>query len=160
MVLEGGATSLAFTPDGKTLAAGRQSAVTLYDLDDSRVRATLSAGDSVLCVVCSPDGRFAAAGDRGGKVTFWHASTAAGHAVLRGHDGAVFALAFTPDGRRLVSRGADGTVRVWDVDSGRALRSYQWHSRRVTCAAVSADGMTAAAGSEDHTVVVWDMEDG
>jgi WD40 repeat protein len=154
-----GATSLAFTPDDQTLGGGSESAVVLYDLADLRVRATLPVGDSVLCLACSPDGRFVAAGDRGGKVTLWHASTTAGHAVLRGHEWAVFAVAFTPDGQRLVSGGADATVRLWDVASGRALRSYQWHSRWVTCAAVAPDGMTAAAGSEDHTVVVWDMED-
>jgi WD40 repeat protein len=152
-------TSLGFTPDGQTLVVGAARVVLLYDLDELRLRATLQPADNVLSVATSPDGRFVAAGDRGGKVTLWHAGTAAGHAVCRGHVEHVFALAFTPSGRTLLSGGADGTVRLWDVESGRAKQVYRWHERWVTCLAVAPDGMTAAAGSEDHTVVVWDLAD-
>src|SRR5262249_54059623 len=35
--------------------------------------------------------------------------------LLRGHTGAVTAVAFAPDGRSLVSASQDGSVKVWDV---------------------------------------------
>jgi WD40 repeat protein len=151
--------SVAFPADGASLAVGAANEVRLYELDELRLRATLQTAESVLAVACSPDGRYVAAGDRGGKVTLWRAGTTTGHAVCRGHTGHVFALAFTPSGRTLFSGGADGTVRLWDVDSGREKQVYRWHERWVTFLAVAPDGMTAAAGSEDHTVVVWDIDD-
>ena len=37
--------------------------------------------------------------------------------IVRGHEGAVLALAFTPDGRSLFSAGREGIVRHLDPDA-------------------------------------------
>jgi WD40 repeat protein len=59
--------SLAYVPDGKTLAIGSGDTLKLWDIPGDRLRATLeSDGFSVESIVVSPDGRtLAAAGSAG-----------------------------------------------------------------------------------------------
>jgi WD40 repeat protein len=76
-------------------------------------------------------------------------------AMLRGHQGTVFGVAFSADGKRVVSGGDDGTVRVWDASGAGApvvLRACQ----RVFGVAFSADGKRVASACGDGTVRVWD----
>jgi WD40 repeat protein len=149
-------TSLAFTPDGQTLAAASSSSeVHLFEHEATPfLRDYFSPAFSL---IWSPDGRRLISGHSNGSI-FSRGRTSP-PVLLGKHDWTVYALAFTPDGRTLISGSADGTVRLWDVFAARERRCYRWHSRWVTCVAVAPDGMTAAAGSADHTVVVWDLDD-
>jgi hypothetical protein len=63
----------------------------------------------------APDGRLLAVGTAGGDVHILRLATGRELGRLRGHRGAVRALAFSGDGRRLYSGGADSTVVAWDA---------------------------------------------
>ena len=79
---------------------------------------------------------------------------------LRGHKGAVTAVAFSPDDRLLASGSADNTVKLWDVATGKEVRSLEGHTARVTGVAFSPDGQRLATSSADRTVRLWDTVTG
>ena len=81
-------------------------------------------------------------------------------AVLEGHTGRVYAIAFSPDGATLASGAGDHTVRLWEVASGRERAVLRGHTDEVRAIAFSPDGATLASGSGDHTVRLWEVASG
>jgi WD40 repeat protein len=114
---EYGVISVAFSPDGKTLASGGfDRAVRLWSVDSWRERATLLGHEGwVASVAFSPDGTVLATGSHDLTIRLWDAATGRGLATLRGHTGNVYTVAFSPDGSLLASGSLDGTVRIWDM---------------------------------------------
>lgn len=113
---------LAFSPDGKLLAAGDEGfAVVLWDMARGKIRRVIpSHGDFNHAVVFSPDGRFLAIGSRYSKeITVQDLRRGGKRRVLRGHTANLCTLDFSPDSTRLASGGQDGTIRIWDIVEGK-----------------------------------------
>ena len=132
--------ALAFSPDGKLLAAGGYQEVLLWDLANAKLAKRLGVGqlgDTVCAVAFRNDGRC------------WPWPTARpyarGREDLRSSDGpggghvsrspGRDCLAFSPDGKFLAGGGADTLVHVWNVDDKetrgrhqRPRRSAAWPS--------------------------------
>jgi WD40 repeat protein len=80
--------------------------------------------------------------------------------ILKGHAGAVEAVAVSADGHRAVTASADWTLRVWDLQAGQVLRILEGHAALVHAVAITPDGTTAVSGAEDRTLRVWDVDKG
>jgi len=160
-------SSGAFSPDGKTMASGRDDqTIKLWDVAEHRERLKLAASPGeIVSVVFSQDGKMLASGSSGtlfssSEIKLWEIATGRELHTLTGHSSWVTSLAFSPDGKTLASGSDDRTIKLWEVASGRLLRTLTGHSDLISSVAFSPDGKTLATGSYDKTIKLWDVASG
>jgi WD40 repeat protein len=140
----GPVNSVAFSPDGKTLASGStDGTVLLWDVATHQpIGAPLTGQNASIfsvvfsaSVAFSPDGNILASGNNDGTVRLWDVATH--HQIgnpLIGHIGPVHSVAFSPDGKTLASGSTDQTVRFWRVAAPRQKMANAADLARYLCA--------------------------
>jgi WD40 repeat protein len=158
--------SVAFTPDGKSLAAGDKGDVVFWDVSSGQVvRKIAAGGQNAVSVAFSPDGKVLASA--GGSPTVGLRDVALGilKKELRGdREYRVSALAFSADAKVLAAAGQDAPISVWDVSRGEELSQFTRLGRegrgpsfRGTEVAFSPDGRLLAAAGWAHAVDVREV---
>lgn len=145
------AQSVAFSPDGRTLASSNgESTITLWDAVTGAQKQTLKGHtDVVIGVAFSPDGHTLASGSFDHTVRLWNTATGAPKRTLYGHAWFVYGVAFSPNGQTLASASGDRAVRLWDAKSGKHKHTLTGHIGTVQVVAFSPDGTTLASGAGD-----------
>ncbi|MDQ0749971.1 WD40 repeat protein [Streptomyces africanus] len=167
---DGGGSSVAYAPDGRTLAGGgHDGTVRLWDTGGRALGAPLRLGtDRVGAVAFAPAGRdLLAATGEGGVIRLWDVRDrehprALGRPLVS-HDGEnIVSAAFAPDGRTLATAGDDATVRLWDLADparpaplGKPAVADDSDDRSVRAVAFAPDGKTLATAGYDAAVRMW-----
>jgi eukaryotic-like serine/threonine-protein kinase len=161
--LPGGATCLATSPDGHTLAVGRDHAARLLDLERGRTLAVLGTDDQELDgLTFSPDGALlAGTAPDTNHVKVWEAAGGRLVADLAAGAGPVRAE-FHPDGRRLAVLAGDRTT-LYEVGGLREQTRAAGQGHPVHVCAPTPDGLSLAAvyGPGNHEgarVGLWPLD--
>jgi WD40 repeat protein len=178
-----GTFSLAFSPDGKTLAtgggeppggelpaapdpkggAGTKEAVRLWDVLTGKPTAAFPCDPRhhVNALAWSPDGKtLAHTGIDGTRVRLLDPGTGKERALLQAP---TQALAFSPDGAQLAAvgsggaRNAQGLVELWDPATGQKVASVVGHEQVVNGVAFGPDGTALVTGGSDGVLNLWDV---
>ncbi|WP_229854106.1 nSTAND1 domain-containing NTPase [Streptomyces filipinensis] len=159
----GAVTSVAFSPDGRTLATsveGRDGAVRLWDTGTGRLERSLTGHPAwVWAMTFSPDGRTLATAALDHGVQLWSPATGRLRTGLPGPRDA-FSLAFSPDGHTLATAGDDRGVELWDTASAHLRRTLGPPTSEMLSVAYSPDGRTLATGGKGHELKLWDPVSG
>jgi len=120
-----GVTSVAYSPDEKTLASGSEDdTVKLWETGSGRELATLKGHTHV-----------------GGKLVV---------ETLKGRLDGVTSVAYSPDGTTLASGGRKDTVKLWEAGSGKELATLKGYATDLLSVAYSPDGKTLVSGNYDE----------
>lgn len=168
-----GPLALAFSDDGKLLAAGNYGPVVrLWDLRGDRPRerggADATKGKGVASLALSPDGSLLAGGsDTGDELLQVWRVTEAGLMPVAVPPVKARHVAFAPDGKTLAYEDGDWDVHLLDltrpVPADRAVlkgHQLQGWGGIVWDLAYAADGRRLVSGGQDGRVIVWDPADG
>lgn len=155
------AYSLAFSPDGQTLATGYSNGlIKLWQTGKSfgSPLVEYQGHNNLVCaLVFSPDGKVLVSGSADGTIRLWEPQSGFCMAVLKKENHTIYSLALSPDGNWLVSGGSDQHINIWEVATGRLVASLPGGQGWLMAVALSPDGKLLASGGFDGTIKLWDF---
>jgi len=167
---QGAVIGVAFSRDGKWLAAGSGRFISVWDRSTGQKlwmehetlasalegTALVTAGSN--CLLFHPDSRILVVGLANGNIQMRDALDGHVLRMFKGHASAVTSLDFNPDGRILATAGMDREIALWNASNGCQIALFKGHTDAVRNVTFSLDGrLLASAGENERIVRLWDV---
>jgi WD40 repeat protein len=148
---------LAWTPDGRSLAAGMNGGIWWYQ-DGPEPWKTFEYAGALLTVAVSPSGRWIASGNHDNSIHCWRLWTEE-ELFMSGYEQKIQQIAWTRDSRYLAV-GNPGEVTVWDF-SGKGPRGskptqFSGHVRRIVALAYQPGSSLLMSAGAEGRLCLWD----
>lgn len=163
------ASSLAWAPDGKTLATVRNSELVLWNLQGETQKTLQGPVSGARSLQFSPDGKMIAAGSSPkivrGELWVWNLASGEKNVVPLDEATSIDALAFSPDSTLLAAPKANGhfdqlpEIGVWEVASLHPVATLSDQNIKgwINDLTFSPDGKTLVSAHQGRQIVTWDV---
>ncbi len=151
--------SVAFSPDGKTLAsASGDETIKLWNITNGSLKATLLGHtDSVTSITFSPNGQLLVSSSYGKTIKVWDLQTEKVIHTLTNNT-EIYSVVFSPNGKILASSGRD-SVQLWDVATWQNIYRLSDNTEWCHSAEFSSDEKHLVAICKDD-YNIWDLKTG
>ena len=149
--------SLAWSPDGQTLAVGDMSSrVKLWEVGGGQGVRELEGHDGlgIASLAWSPDGSRLASGGGDNTMRLWDVGDGVAVRTLDTPAWVPNGLQWSPDGRTVLATGGLGEIKLWDARNGR-VKTFRAHDNADAAVAWSPDGALIASGSTRCDLKLW-----
>jgi WD40 repeat protein len=155
--------SMAFSPDGKYLAAchnGTYDNVKLWDVASGKMLGSPARGDHGASLAFSHDGKLLAVAGKDKAVKLWEVSTREREVLLRLSHDVTGGVNFSPDDK-LLAVGTTRSVTMCEVATGKEIRRFKEAVFSPKQVLFSPDGRYLVAVASDwYSVSMWDVQTG
>ena len=152
---------MAYSPDGKLLAAAGTIGIWIYDgRTGEELNLLTEHMESASTVAFSADNQLLACDGKDNTILLWDLHTGKHKMTLTGHIEGISSVVFSPDGKTLASGSGDETIRLWDVSTGEQLLVFAGHAGSVSEVMYSPDGEMLASHGMDEMIHLWDAHTG
>lgn len=149
---------LAYSPDGKTLAAGlADNSIRLIDVGQFKEIRTLAGhGGAITALTFTPKGDLLISSSADQTAIIWNPVDGSSKVKIN-HGAVIHCLSLTADGVRLATGGADKAVKLWNLADGKALtavttpaevRGVSFHPDGQRILAAGVDNLARIYGSD------------
>lgn len=155
--------SVAWSADGRWLAAGEFRRVLLFDAKTLQPFGTLDkplAGRAT-AIAFTPDGNTLAVADSpggaSGQVHLWKLGDEKPFASWTAHSDSILDLKISANGKLLATGSADKLARVWNLATQKEVAKLEGHTSYVQAVAFGKNDAELATGGADKDIKIWDI---